>query len=288
MRRLTDEAGVRRSCDIFLAVTLLVWAVNSTADPVPSRIVSINLCADEMLLALADRDQIASVTWLAHDPTMSWAVEQAHGIPANRGSVEEVLLFEPDLIVAGVWSTPATVAALERLGLPLVKLDHPANLEAVVAQIHRLALAVGRVARGEQVVDEMLMRMRRVERAASPVTALYLQQNGVTTGAGSLADDLLRRAGLTNVAATRTASSYATYSLEALVMDPPDLLVVDDLRGSDPALANQIPQHPVLQRAFGEMRTLAVPGQAWSCGSPFIATAVEMLAAAAVRIANAQ
>jgi iron complex transport system substrate-binding protein len=54
------------------AVAMLVLAAfASTAAAAPVRIVSLNLCADEMVLRLAVPGTVKSVTWLARDPALS-------------------------------------------------------------------------------------------------------------------------------------------------------------------------------------------------------------------------
>ena len=244
----------------------------------PARIVSINLCADELLLGLQAQSQLQSVTWLVKDPHTSWAAAEAANIPGNRGSAEEVMQFRPDLVVAGAWSTPATRLALQRLEIPVITLDHPQTFDAAVAQIRELADVIGRVAEGEALVGELEQRLARLSKASGEVTALFLQSNGVTSGTGTLPHDLMRLAGLTNAA---SVASYARFSLEQLVREPPDLLVINDLSHASPALANEVLRHRVIARAFPATRIVNMPGQAWSCGSQYMLDAVEHLAAAA-------
>lgn len=63
----------------------------------PQRVVSLNLCTDELLLLLAGRARIAAVSALADDPVYSPAATLAEGLPQNHGTAEEVLRLAPDL-----------------------------------------------------------------------------------------------------------------------------------------------------------------------------------------------
>ena len=45
--------------------------------PKPHRVVSINLCVDELLLRLADRRNIASITWLSRNPAVLMRTKRA-------------------------------------------------------------------------------------------------------------------------------------------------------------------------------------------------------------------
>jgi iron complex transport system substrate-binding protein len=53
-----------RTARPYLCAALLggVLALPATAEPAPERVVSINLCADELLIALADPAQIADLS----------------------------------------------------------------------------------------------------------------------------------------------------------------------------------------------------------------------------------
>ena len=94
----------------------LLWAASPAppvkAPTVPQRIVSINLCADQLVLALADRGQIAGLTKNAIDAEMSGEAAKAHGIPLLSNSAEQILAIEPDLIVGMPASRSAALRAL--------------------------------------------------------------------------------------------------------------------------------------------------------------------------------
>ncbi|MFJ5370292.1 hypothetical protein ACIPIA_13815, partial [Bosea sp. CER48] len=72
-----------------------------TAAAKPARIVSLNMCTDELVLRLAAPERIASVTWLSRDPRNANMGEAARAVGINHGLVEEVLAARPDLVVAG-------------------------------------------------------------------------------------------------------------------------------------------------------------------------------------------
>src|SRR3546814_12608420 len=83
----------------------VLWAASpvpsAKAPAIPQRIVSINLCADQLVLALADRGQIAGLTKNATDPEMSGEAAKARGIALLSNSAEQILAIEPDLIEIG-------------------------------------------------------------------------------------------------------------------------------------------------------------------------------------------
>ena len=64
-------------------------------------VASINLCADQLVLALADPEQILTVSWLSADPEESLFATAAARHPLNYGTAEELLRFHPDVVIAG-------------------------------------------------------------------------------------------------------------------------------------------------------------------------------------------
>src|SRR5690348_12368289 len=96
----------------------MVLALPAAAWPAlakPQRIVSLDLCTDQLLLELAPRAHIAAVTHLASDASVSAIPEKARGIPITHGAAEEVLAYDPDLILAGPFGVAASIGLLRRL-----------------------------------------------------------------------------------------------------------------------------------------------------------------------------
>ena len=91
-----------------LALTLWVGASAAFADA-PARVVSMNLCTDQLAMLLAAPGQLISVSHLASDPMASTMVAEAQAYPVNRGGAEQILLMEPDLVLAGSYTSLASV-----------------------------------------------------------------------------------------------------------------------------------------------------------------------------------
>lgn len=247
----------------------------------PARIASLNLCGDELLLRLADRSRIASVTFLAAEPGSSNVADQARGLPTNRGLAEEIVPLKPDLVITGAFTTRATSDLLRSLGVPVLELPMPATLEDAYGQIRQVATRIGEPERGEAMIAGMKAQM-----AALPVpsgrhrSAIVLRPNGFTAGKGSLADDLMTRAGLDNLAARLPADKFGQLPLEEVVVARPDVLIVDTDPAAPPSLAESLLAHPALRDLARQGRTLAVPARLWACAGPELATAAARLSAA--------
>jgi len=258
----------------------LCWG--SAAAAAPSSVVSINLCTDELLIQLADRAQVASVSWLSTVSAGSNVAERVKDVPQNRGFAEEVVAARPDLVLAGRYTARAAVSVLRRVGVPVVDADAPRTLDGVRAEIRRVAEAVGHPGRGEAMIAELDRRLSRPALVREPrLRAAVLRPNGFTAGAGSLSDELMRRAGLVNVAAELKLDNYGQLPLETIILAGVDLLIVDGDRAGPPAMATEVLSHPILAGLGDRVRVVKVPPKLWTCYGPSIADAYDILVDAA-------
>lgn len=251
----------------------------------PARIVSMNLCADELVLRLADRDQIAAVTWLARDPRGSTVAAEAAGVAPTRGLSEEIVALRPDLVIAGAFTTRTAVGLLKRIGFPLLELGVPSDFEGVRAQIRAVARAVGHPERGEAMITVFDARLATVAAVGDGprLRALVMRPNAFTVAPGSLGDAIIRAAGLVNVAAEIGRDRSGQVPLEAAAFADADLIVLDEGENRTPSLADTVLHHPVLSAFRREGRTVSIPNRLWSCPGPQVAEVVERLAQAVRR-----
>ncbi|GLS42055.1 ABC transporter substrate-binding protein [Methylobacterium brachythecii] len=267
-----------------LAACLAAGIVAAAEAPLPAhpvRVVSMNLCADELVLRLADRDQIAAVTWLARDPRGSSVFAEAAGVPLTRGLSEEVIALKPDLVIAGAFTTRSAVGMLKRIGMPMLELGLPGDFEGVRAQIRTVAKALGHPDRGEALVADLDRGLETVAAAPRPLRALVMRPNGFTVAPGSLGDAVIRAAGLVNVAAEIGRDRSGQVPLEAAAFAEADLIVLDDSGSGTPSLADALLHHPVLEQLRREGRTVSIPNRLWNCPGSQVAEVVKRLAKAA-------
>ncbi len=263
------------------ALVALLLTAGVSAAPVPQRIVSINVCADLLVLALVPRGRIASISFLASDPALSPLAELAKGIPANRGRAEEVLSFEPDLVLAGRHTTRSTTALLRRLGYPVLEIEVPDSLDAAREQIRSVALALGVPEAGRKMIarlDGRVSAARPRPGTGRPLAVLY-RANGFTAGPRSLPGSLVEAAGFDNLAGRAGIHRWGILPLETLLLAKPSVLILDGDDDASPALATQTLAHPALSRLRKSITVVEIPRQLWSCPGPWLAQAVERLAA---------
>ena len=176
------------------------------------------------------------------------------------------------------------MALLKRAGIPLAELGVPKNLEDVRGQIRDVAALVGERDKGERIIGAMDRSLAALPppAATGAPRAVVLNPNGVTVGKGTLADEIMTRAGLTNVAAELAIDNYGQIPLETVVANGIDVLILSASRDEAPALATEILRHPVLAALSERTRIVVLPRRLWNCGGPAVVEAIERL----VRVAN--
>jgi len=93
-------------------------------------VASINLCTDQLVLTVADPDQIVSLSWLSAHPAESMLASQAASYPLNYGSAEELVaigadVVSADLIRAGVQSGFASFSSAAMPAVSGADIDVP-------------------------------------------------------------------------------------------------------------------------------------------------------------------
>lgn len=273
-------------------VLLLAWGASAPGlaqgNPAPRRIVSLNLCLDPIVLALVPRERIAALSFVAADPLLSPIASELRGVRLVKGGAEEVLALDPDLVLAGDYSTPATVSLLQRLGRRIEVVPIASDLAGIRAAVRQVAAAVGERERGEvmiQAFDAQLAAASLPAAGRVPTAAVY-QLNGIVSDTGTLVDEVLRAAGFANHAVRLPLGPGGRVGLETLIATPPDLLVLGQEASSYRTAGADNLRHPALADLMRHRASVLMPMQLWLCGTPHVADAVALLAGARARLGS--
>lgn len=268
-----------------IPLTLGLWATiisSFIVDTSPRRIVSLNVCTDQMLMALADRERIAGVSYWAIEPAMSAYAAEAEGLKTLRGGAEEVIALDPDLVLAGSFSTRETVSILERLGYEVMTFAPASDIEGIKANLRTLGMALGEEARAEELITEMDRRLAAATREKTddaPLFATY-EANGYSTGGGTLMADIAAHAGYRTLGDELGFQGTRQINLETLLTVHPDVIDLGDARADAPALASEALKHPALRHLIEGAEEVDIPGNLTVCGTPKTIEAVELLSEA--------
>lgn len=260
------------------------------ADAPPRRIVSMNPCIDAVLRDVAAPEQIAAISSYSHDPrATSVPLDWALRYPATNGSAEDVIAARPDLVIAGPHVAVQTIAALKRLGIPLMQVTVPETVAENKAQIVEIAARIGRQDAGRALnlrIDVALAQSRWTGTAAP---ALIWQGSGLVPGKGTLADELLTHAGFRNVSAELGLRKWDMLPLEGLFLNPPQVLLAGRAdMGAGDGDANRMLSHPALRKAGAHFRIENYPSGLLHCGGPVILRSLARLATVRRELGDAQ
>lgn len=245
----------------------------------PERVVSINLCTDQLAMLLAAPGQLVSVSHLATEMQSSSMVEEAQAYPMNRGQVEQVFLMRPDMVLAGTYTQVSTVEMLRGLGVEVVQVPPATSLAEAVEQIRVVGRALGQEAKANAMADEFAKALDAARFQGDKRTAAFYYPNGYTTGAGTLANEVLELTGFTNIGADAGVTGGGILPLERLVMAGPDLIVSSE-RYPGASRAEDILVHPALKAVEARAGIELQSDADWVCGTPHLLRAIAKMQAA--------
>ena len=241
-------------------------------------IVSLNPCADAILAEVAAPGQLLAISHYSHDPRgSSMPLAQARRFPATGGTVEEIAALAPDLVVGDSFTGPSTRQALRRLNIRFAALPIAPTIAASEAQTRFLARLVEQQEAGERLVKRIddSLRAAAPPLGWTPRSAIVWQGGGLVAGDETLIAELTNRAGFRSAAATRGLGQGAILPLEAMLADPPRVI----LAAGDPrAEQDRLLRHPVLAGLIRTTRAKLDPGLFY-CGGPSIPRALARLTA---------
>jgi len=241
----------------------------------PHRIVSVNLCSDQLLLALGDRDQIAALSSNAAKPEMSAGAARTKGLRILSGSAEEVLALDPDLIIGTTKRRAPVLRGLKANSFRTLDVPPAESYAEIAGSIRMVAAGIGQAPRGEALIARMDRELAGLAKVPNAGVAAYYQRRGFMTGTGTLVDELMRRVGLVNLAGRLGKSALAQVSLEEMVAAEPDYLIVESATDRVTDLGTEMLHHP----ALAGMKRISIP-QAWTvCGGPAYVLAARAMVA---------
>jgi iron complex transport system substrate-binding protein len=267
---------------------LLVFSLVATtayASGKPS-VASINVCTDQLLLTLADPEQIVGLSPYSRDPLRSWAAADAARFPKLSGEAEDVLVLKPDLVVAGRFTKRATRELLKAEGFRVEEFDAVRSLDEARRQILRMGELVGHLDRATAAVARIDAAVTRAREAVArkPLRVLAVSRRGWVSGGDSLTSSLLSTVGLANAASQLGYKLGGFASLEAIVSMKPDFLLLSEGRDFAEDQGTAFLLHPALEQLYPPDKRIVVPERLTVCGGPMLADALEKLVSELERV----
>lgn len=260
------------------AILLLALLLAGCAAGEPARgggIVSLNPCADQLLLALVPPQRIAAISHYSQDPrATSIPLDVARRFRTTAGTAEEVIALAPDLVVATSFTPPATRAAFARAGLNTLYLGSPTTVAASKEQIGEVAAAVGATARGRALNARIDAALGETRGGGGAAPALLFIGSDLANGSGTLLDEMMAHVGLRDAAADYGVAMTGRLPVETIVARPPALILSPDTGGRTAAMRRRL-----LAATGAATREVPFARELINCGGPTIPAALRRLAA---------
>lgn len=245
------------------------------------RFMSVDYCADQYVMALAERSDVVAVSREA-DTEYSYLASKASTYKKVRPTIEEILMEDPELVVRQWGGGYGASQFMERLNLPVAQVSFAQDLEATRYDLTNIGKALEGHASAQTILSDMNARLAKLRRATAaitePKTAIYITPGGLTSGAGTFIDVILREAGLANLIASMEHKGWTEMNLEMLIQNPPDVFVgaFFDLKSNH---VNQwsVARHHLLRQMMTETPTVLVPGRMVACSAWFAVDAIELI-----------
>ena len=204
-------------------------------EQVPQRIISIAPSNTEIVFALGLEDKLVAVTDYCDYPPEAEEKPSVGGF--STPNIEEIVAQYPDLVLATSRHEKKIIPQLEEQGLTILALS-PDNLSEVMAAITLIGQVTDQEAAAAEVVAGIEARVKAVTDKTDGLPAgqrprvFYTVWHDplLTSGAGTIQDELIRKAGGTNIAAE--LNDYADISLESVLDANPEIMIAGVSHGS--------------------------------------------------------
>jgi iron complex transport system substrate-binding protein len=254
------------------AIALLAAGVALAAP----RVLSLDQCADQYVLALSPRAAIVGLSKRARNAD-SYLGREAIGLPQRRATAESTLAARPDAVVRYWGGDAHLITELERRGVRVLTIDDAVDFAGVRANIRRVAAGLGETPAGERLIGRMDGELARAAGAGGGRGLYYVTSGGDTQGPGTLIDAMIRAAGFANLA---TSSGYGVISLERIVLKPPTLVALGFFDQNMEAYERwSVGRERVLLELAARRGTVSLPGAILGCPAWFVADGAAQLAA---------
>ncbi len=272
------HAATRIVITTLLSVAACIPFSNAQDKP---KAVSLDYCADQFMLSLADRDQIMALS-LAAVQEHSFYRNRAQGIPLFRATAEEVLHMAPDMVIRN-WGGFDMLPLLKRANIPVSSAEYGTGPEILYQNMRRIGLALDQSERAEQMIRDHKDRLSDLKKrvAGTPVRRLraaYIAPGGITAGENTFVNGIIKLAGLASMSEELGLIGWQPLPLEGLIRNPPDIIIGSFFDQKNIHVSNwSLSRHGRIKEMIETIPTIIVPGRYLSCNGIFSVDAAEFI-----------
>lgn len=253
------------------------FSENQSNNNKPS-VVSLDYCADQFVLLLADKEQILALSKASED-IYSFYRTRAKGIPKTQSTIEEVIMLKPDIALQTYRAAAHMGEMTSRSDIGLFTTHYGSDPETVYRNIE----LVGNTLKQENKAKEFINQYKkRFEELASKkkenLKIAYVTPSGITAGVGTSVNDIIKLSGFQSYAAAHGLNGWQSLPVELLVMDPPDMFITGYFeKGAVTQSRWSLSRHDQIFEMMQKIPTTNIPSSFMSCNGLFIVDAAERI-----------
>lgn len=271
---------MKRNFTAALVLFSMTWVLSAWAKP--TRIVSLELPTDNLVLELASPENILAVSSGTHQEAFSMRAEQAKRHKAiERPAAETLYALQPDLVIFGTWGSRQSYDMLKQLGIRVHRTRYSQSWQDIFENIKELGELLGEPERAQTLIKSMRTRLEELEQKVSGLPkkrALYCIGKIHTFGKNSVYDDMMRSAGVINIAAQAGLEGLGQLSIEEVVLAQPDILIFSDYHKDSPSLSRELLNHPAFKKLSTRTTILELPARKLNGIDNYLVDCAEALA----------
>lgn len=251
---------------ISLWLTQYATAIEPTEKSEP--VVSINLCTDQWLILFQDKHTSYYFSPLALNKGYNYLYSQVKKTQVILPSLDALILLNPSLILASQYSDKNLIHGLNNFGLSFAIIEPVTNFEGIRRNISRIGKLINKMDKANLLLHDFNKRLTIVAKDAKNrpnQTAIFYAPNGFTHGEGTIYNAILEASGLTNLATELGVKGHGYLSLETLLWNNPDIIILEDDFSNNDSLSQQMLKHPALNRLLNQSRLIFVNANKLSC-----------------------
>lgn len=238
----SEDAGTTTSvAEAPSAFPVTVEAGNGSVEiaAAPQRIVSLSASVTEVLFALGAGPQVVAVDQHSDFPAGTPVTD----LSGFRPNLEAIGQYDPDLVVVSS-DRDGVVSALDAVGVPVLLLSSPPDLDGLYRHVEVLGAATGHADEAADLVGEIRGDLEALAASVperdEPLPYLYeLSADLHTVTSSTFIGSLLSMAGLTSIAdgVDDAAGGYPQLTAEHVLQSDPALILLAHTDGSSADLS---------------------------------------------------
>lgn len=200
----------------------------------PKRILTLSMGLDGIVLGLLPPERLVAVNHLADDKVSSNLVRFGKQIKnkIDQPTAEYILSLRPDVVFVNVWTGAELVQTLRDLGVKVIVLDNPRDIEGIRKNIASVSRVLQEEQGGKLLLDKMDAKLKeissRVEKVAKNHQKNVVLLSLMTTygGKGCIYDDMCKKAGVINGISAVGLNNGQNLTKELLLKANPEVIIM--------------------------------------------------------------